>query len=116
MQFTIPLDTGVTSATETVTFTPIGTATAQTARLDALGISVRQRMGGSNTGYHVPEGMAVVYGAGIGVDPSRAAVDLLDMAPSLLANVLGVDPPESLRGSPTLFDRASATQPNNALA
>jgi hypothetical protein len=120
VQFTIPLDTGVTSATDTVTLTPLGSTTSQTARLEDLGIAVRQRMGGSNTGYHVPEGIAVAYGAGIDVDPSRRAVDLLDMAPSLLANLLGVDPPQSMRGHPTLFGPAAGTtattQPNKALA
>jgi hypothetical protein len=119
VQFTIPLDTGVDSAAESVTFTPLGATTPTTATLSSLGISVRERMGGSNTGYHVPEGIAVAYGAGIPHDPSRSAVDLLDMAPSLLANVLGVDPPPSMRGKPTLFNantNADAPQPKEALA
>lgn len=68
-----------------------------------LGIAVRRRTGGGNTAYHIPEGMLLAYGAGITADPSRSRVDILDVAPSLLANVLGVEPPASMRGTPALF-------------
>ena len=68
-----------------------------------LGLAVRPRLGGANTAYHIPEGMMLAYGAGVLPDPSRKEVDLLDVAPSLLANVLGIEPAPSMRGVPSLF-------------
>jgi hypothetical protein len=68
-----------------------------------LGIAVRRRTGGGNTAYHIPEGIMVSYGAGVIADRSRQPVDILDVAPSLLANVLGVEPPASMRGTPSLL-------------
>jgi hypothetical protein len=68
-----------------------------------LGIAVRSRTGGGNTAYHVPEGILLTYGAGIAPDPARTEVDILDVAPSLLANVLGAEPPPSMRGTASLF-------------
>jgi hypothetical protein len=68
-----------------------------------LGFTVRTRIGGDNTAYHIPEGMMLAYGAGVTPDPSRKEVDVLDVAPSLLANVLGVEPAPSMQGIPSLF-------------
>jgi hypothetical protein len=68
-----------------------------------LGLSTQPRVGGINTGYHIPEGILLTAGAGVQADPSRKEVDVLDVAPSLLANVLGVDPTPSMQGIPTLF-------------
>lgn len=68
-----------------------------------LGLSAHQRIGGVNTGYHIPQGMLLAAGAGISPDPSRKEVDVLDVAPSLLANALGVEPPPSMQGIPALF-------------
>ena len=68
-----------------------------------LGIAVRSRTGGGNTAYHIPEGILLSYGAGIAPDRGRSQVDILDVAPSLLANVLGVQPPASMRGAASLF-------------
>jgi hypothetical protein len=65
---------------------------------------MRSRVGGDNTAYHIPEGMMLAYGAGVTPDPSRKEVDLLDVAPSILANALGVEPAATMRGIPTLFD------------
>ena len=61
------------------------------------------KIGGDNTAYHVPEGMMLAYGAGVTRDPSRKEVDVLDVAPSILANALGVEPAPSMRGIPSLF-------------
>lgn len=69
-----------------------------------LGIAVRRRTGGGNTAYHIPEGILLAYGAGVAADPGRTRVDILDVAPSLLANVLGVEPPASMRGNASLFN------------
>ena len=74
-----------------------------TAKPVDLGLSVQPRIGGVNTGYHIPEGILIAYGAGVSADPSRKEVDVLDVAPSLLANALGVDPAPSMQGIPTLF-------------
>jgi hypothetical protein len=68
-----------------------------------LGFSTQPRVGGINTGYHIPEGILLTAGAGVPRDPSRKEVDVLDVAPSLLANVLGIDPAPSMQGIPTLF-------------
>jgi hypothetical protein len=53
--------------------------------------------------------MLLAAGAGVTRDPSRREVDILDVAPSLLANVLGVEPGPMMQGTPSLFARA--TQP-----
>jgi hypothetical protein len=68
-----------------------------------LGIVVRSRTGGGNTAYHIPEGILLAYGTGIASDIGRDEVNILDVAPSLLANVLGIDPPPTMRGAPALF-------------
>lgn len=68
-----------------------------------LGIAVRQRLGGGNTAYHIPEGMLLAYGEGIGADPSRAQVSVLDVAPSVLSDLLGIEPGASMKGIPGLF-------------
>ncbi len=68
-----------------------------------LGLAYRDRIGGENTGYHIPEGILLAYGAGVAADASRKEVDVLDITPSLLTNVLGVEPAPSMRGIPTLF-------------
>ncbi|MDQ3463110.1 MAG: hypothetical protein M3471_08820 [Actinomycetota bacterium] len=78
------------------------------ARPGDIGVAVRKRLGGGNTAYHVPEGMLLAYGAGIGADASRARVSVLDVAPSILADLLGIEPAPSMKGVPGLF-RAEAT-------
>ncbi|HEX2213209.1 MAG TPA: hypothetical protein VHH12_07130 [Mycobacterium sp.] len=75
-----------------------------------LGLVLRSRVGGDNTAYHIPQGMLLAYGAGVPRDPSRTEVDVLDVAPSLLANVLGVEPAQSMRGAATLFANSAGSQ------
>jgi hypothetical protein len=89
-----------------VTFTSANIQTA-TATPAELGLAVRTRTGGDNTGYHIPQGMLLAYGAGLHPDTSRREIDILDVAPSLLANVLGVEPGPAMRGNPSLFTAAS---------
>ena len=89
--------------TTTVTVRPSGAATAVNVPATDLGLSVHARIGGVNTGYHIPEGILLAAGAGVTADPSRKEVDILDVAPSLLANALGVEPAPSMKGIPTLF-------------
>jgi hypothetical protein len=91
-----------------MTFTPAGGQQA-TATPEKLGFTIRTRTGGDNTGYHIPQGMMLAYGAGIVTDTSRREVDVLDVAPSLLTNVLGVEPGPMMQGVPSLF--AMAAQP-----
>lgn len=86
-----------------VAFTPSGSAGPVTATAADLGFTTRTRTGGDNSGCHVPEGMLLAYGDGLPTDRSRREVDVLDVAPSLLANVLGVPPGPMMRGSATLF-------------
>jgi hypothetical protein len=71
--------------------------------LEELGIAVQPRLGGSNTAYHVPEGMAVAFGTGVKADQGRRKVDILDVTPSLLSDVLGLEPAASMKGKPGLF-------------
>ena len=73
------------------------------AAADDLGLLFRPRLGGANTAYHIPEGILIVGGAGIATDSSRRQVDVLDVAPSLLANVLKVMPSPKMEGTPSLF-------------
>jgi hypothetical protein len=86
-----------------VHFRPAGTESDATTTPADLGFTFRSRIGGDNTAYHVPEGMMLAYGAGVTRDPSRKEVDVLDVAPSILANALGVEPAPSMRGIPSLF-------------
>ena len=86
-----------------VHFRPQRAESDTTAAPADLGFTLRSRVGGDNTAYHIPEGIMVAYGAGVSHDPSRKEVDVLDVAPSLLANALGVEPGASMRGLPTLF-------------
>ncbi|KAA0098138.1 hypothetical protein CIW49_15915 [Mycolicibacterium sp. P1-18] len=86
-----------------MTFTPAGSAQTVTAAPAELGFTTRTRTGGDNSGNHIPQGMLLAYGAGIGPDPARREVDVLDVAPSLLANVLGVGPGPMMQGTPSLF-------------
>jgi hypothetical protein len=86
-----------------VHFRPAGAESDATTTPADLGFTFRSRVGGDNTAYHVPEGMMLAYGAGVTRDPSRKEVDVLDVAPSLLANALGVEPAPSMRGIPSLF-------------
>ena len=85
-------------------FRPAGTDSDATATPADLGFILRSRVGGDNTAYHIPEGMLLTYGAGVARDPSRKEVDILDVAPSLLANALGVEPATTMRGLPSLFE------------
>jgi len=96
-----------------VEFTPADAHGSASATPTDLGFTYRPRVGGDNTAYHIPEGMLLACGAGVPRDPSRREVDVLDVAPSLLANVLGVEPAASMQGVPTLF---AATDPNQRAA
>lgn len=82
---------------------PAGSETDVTVTPTDLGFTLKSRVGGDNTAYHIPEGMLLAYGAGVTRDPSRKEVDVLDVAPSLLANALGVEPAPSMQGIPSLF-------------
>lgn len=94
-------------------YLPLG-ADAEAIGMPAeLGLAVRQRLGGGNTAYHIPDGMLLAYGAGIAPDSSRREVDVLDVAPSLLANLLNVPPARTMRGSPSLFTYGRLHSPND---
>ena len=71
-----------------------------------LGLAARRIPSRGITAYHIAEGILLAYGAGISPDPSRKKVDVLDVSPSLLANVLNVQPAPTMRGIPSLFARA----------
>jgi hypothetical protein len=74
---------------------------SRSATLADLGISVRSRPGGGNTGEHVPEGIFICAGSDISPSTDRRRISLLDAAPSILA-ILGVAADASMRGSPVL--------------
>ena len=71
------------------------------AEFDEVGLGLKERIGGNNTAYHVPEGIFLDYtGRGrSAAAEARAEVSALDVTPSLLKNVFGVEPPESMQGS-----------------
>ncbi|WP_156752399.1 hypothetical protein [Mycobacterium sp. ACS1612] len=89
---------------------PVGSESEITVMPSDLGFTLKSRVGGDNTAYHIPEGIMLAYGAGVPCDPSRKEVDVLDVAPSLLANVLGVEPADSMRGVPSLFEQVPAAR------
>jgi hypothetical protein len=82
---------------------PAGSSTSAAATAAEFGFAFRPRLGGDNTAYHIPEGMMLAFGAGVPADPERKEVDILDIAPSLLANVLHIDPGPMMNGIPSLF-------------
>ncbi len=84
-------------------FRAVGTEQESTVRASELGFAPHSRVGGVNTGYHIPQGILLAAGAGVRPDPSRKEVDILDVAPSLLSNALGVEPGPSMEGIPVLF-------------
>jgi len=102
VSFEINFDEIGAGAEEQLTFVPVegGQRTTTPA---ALGIALRARTGGGNTAYHIPEGILLAYGAGIDPGGARAAIDILDVAPSILANLLDVAPALTMRGSDSLF-------------
>ena len=84
-------------------YRPLGADNELVATPAELGLAARRILGGGNTAYHTAEGILLAYGAGISPDPSREKVDVLDVSPSLLANVLNVQPAPTMRGIPSLF-------------
>jgi len=67
-----------------------------------LGLTVRRRVGGGNTAYHVSEGIFIALGEGITRDAARREVSILDVAPSLLT-AMGLAVPASYRGAPSIL-------------
>ncbi len=108
--FGIPLADEACDMSTRLEFTPVGASAAVTGTPGEVGLSFRPRVGGDNTGYHVPEGILVAVGGGLAPDASRREVDVLDVAPSLLVNVLGVESGSQMEGSPTLFAMHAAAQ------
>ncbi len=102
VSFEINFDQVGAGPDESLIFAPVDGG-LRTATPAALGVTLRARTGGGNTAYHIPEGILLAYGAGITPDGTRAKVDVLDVAPSLLANLLDVDPAPSMRGTDRLF-------------
>jgi hypothetical protein len=106
LSFDIHYETHAPALEGPLTFLPHGQAQpSEVLRYDELGIASRQRLGGGNTAYHIPDGILLAYGPGIDNDRSRRRVSILNVAPSLLANLLGVEPPPSMRGEASLFSR-----------
>jgi hypothetical protein len=99
---TFGIDYSQGSDATALAFQPIGSEQV-TGSPGEIGLEVQYRIGGVNTGYHIEEGILLAAGAGVPSDPSRKEVDVLDVTPSLLANVLGVEPAPSMQGIPTLF-------------
>lgn len=102
VSFEINFDEIGAGAEEQVSFVPARGA-HRTATPEALGLALRARTGGGNTAYHIPEGMLLAYGEGMPASGDRAPVDILDVTPSLLANVLGIEPAPTMRGKARLF-------------
>lgn len=72
-----------------------------TGSLAEIGIEIEERLGGDNTAYHIPEGILIDFCPTEAFDlaQARARISVLDVAPSLLANAFGVEPPSTMRGS-----------------
>ena len=65
-----------------------------------LGLSARPRLGGSNTAYHVPEGILIAAGSAVTPSPARAVVNILDIAPTILHEILHLAVPNDMVGKP----------------
>lgn len=89
---------GLESLPRKVTVRDDGPApTSQALDIADLGLSIKQRLGGGNTAYHVPEGIFLARGAGIRVVKDRPDVEVLDVAPYLL-ELMGVSIPSTMQG------------------
>jgi hypothetical protein len=84
-------------------YRPLGADSELVGTPVELGLAARRIPSRGITAYHIAEGILLAYGAGISPDPSRKKVDVLDVSPSLLANVLNVQPAPTMRGIPSLF-------------
>ncbi len=102
VSFEINFDQVGAGADEPLTIAPVD-GRSRTTTPAALGIALRPRTGGGNTAYHTREGMLLAYGSGFSPCGGRAPVDILDVAPSLLANVMKVAPAPTMRGTDRLF-------------
>jgi hypothetical protein len=91
-------DTEQPPGTIPATWWPLGAREPTTMTVADLGIDVRTRLGGGNSGLHVPAGILAAAGPGIRADRSRAEVSVLDAAPSIL-ELLDVEPSTTMRGS-----------------
>ncbi len=58
--------------------------------LENLGIVARNRLGGTNTAHHVPQGILIVFGPSISADPSRREIDSRTVRSHIL-HLLGCD-------------------------
>jgi len=65
--------------------------------VEQLGIAIRERIGGGNTAYHIPEGIFIAVGDDLPSVRSRPRVDVLDVAPFLLS-LLDVQPAPTMQG------------------
>ena len=74
----------------------------RSAQLQDIGLAIHKRLGGKNTAYHIPEGIAIAYGSKITPDSSRSKISVLDMAPSIL-RLLGVPAAASMQGQASVL-------------
>lgn len=79
-----------------VNYSPCGQEVKQD-HISQLGISVKSRPGGGNTGYHIPQGIMISYGSGIASNQKRQEIDILDVAPSIL-DILGLSKSLTMNG------------------
>jgi hypothetical protein len=103
IDYNVGADDSEFGGSTSLTFRPLGADEDVTILPAELGLEFRHRVGGGNTGYHIPEGILMAYGKGISRDVSRKEVDVLDVSPSLLANILDVEPGTAMKGVPSLF-------------
>ncbi len=87
--------------TRNLSYVPVGHRDAISGTIEDLGVSIRHRMGGGNTAWHVPAGMMMAFGQTVRADSTRVAVDVRDVAPSILA-LLDVPSPPSFRGEASI--------------
>jgi hypothetical protein len=85
-------------AQRTVRITTDDPADGRSWTLADLGLESRPRLGGGNTAYHIPEGIMLYYRSGCEAQPDRGKVDVLDVTPSILENILGVPAAPSMKG------------------
>jgi len=88
-----------------VTYVPAMATAPVGAPLGSLGLAIERRLGGSNTAYHVPEGILICLRDGLEPNGSRQVVSILDVAPSIL-DWLGVEPSASMLGQPSIWAQA----------
>lgn len=96
VSFAVRLEFDGTALSRSIEYRTSELARPTPGSIDDIGIATAERLGGGNTAYHTPEGIFITYGSGVSPDASRAAMSVLDAAPTILTHLGVRDPKDQL--------------------